>query len=374
MSPFSHGMNGDAPLRVVYLIGAGASQACVTRVKSPHGILMSHLGQALSDGLRKLVKERYAGDDSLSYLVNTVIDETTDFEHVITFLDDSPSRIHRQFAEDMRRVFEKVLEGRLARIFEETGKNPIDLYSVLLDMYNVRGFREVLKGIITTNYDEYIEEAVMQTYSRPVDFGFRVHPPPERAGCLKLLKLHGSFGWQETWPTSKGTGDATLWIPPGIQKTKRAYPFNVIWGLARELLACDILRIIGCRLSANDWDLISLLFTTRHINTRDQPYQVEVIDAPSQAEDFKTLFPYLEIQSVLEIDQIGSDFIAELAGIPGRQFDQLTDDQRRMLVDPAKIGTNWFELWLRLKAESLHADLDSISTQSGSLESFLEGA
>ena len=79
-------------------------------VGSPHGILMRHLGEPLCAKLRELVNNRFAGDASLEYLVNSVIDDTTDFEHIITFLDDAPSLRHRQFAEAMRITFEEVLQ------------------------------------------------------------------------------------------------------------------------------------------------------------------------------------------------------------------------------------------------------------------------
>jgi hypothetical protein len=67
-----------------------------------------------------------------------------------------------------------------------------------------------------------------------------------------------------------------LWIPPSIEKVKDRYPFNLLWGKAFELLLnCDVLRIVGCNLSQNDWGLISLLF-----NTQLEPggvYEIELI-------------------------------------------------------------------------------------------------
>ena len=182
-----------------------------------------------------------------------MVDETSDVQQVITFLDDDPSLRYRQFADEMRKAFEVVLREKLDRIRDETQDDPLELYKVLIDLYNIKEFPETLQGIITTNYDDYIERAIEQVNSCPVDFGIRVEPSNDEGGSLQLLKLHGSFGWQATWPISRGYyGDATLWIPPGIQKAKNAYPFNVLWGLAREMMSCDVLRVIGCRLSPND--------------------------------------------------------------------------------------------------------------------------
>ena len=79
------------------------------------------------------------------------------------------------------------------------------LYEVLLDAYNVDQFPEVLQGIITINYDEYIESAIERVCDCPVDFGIRIEPSShQQTDRPRLLKLHGSFGWQDTWPISKG--------------------------------------------------------------------------------------------------------------------------------------------------------------------------
>ena len=95
-------MTGSSCPRVVYLIGAGASHGCVKRANSQQGILMRDLGQPLNDKLHEVIDKDFSENNSLKDLVNEVINENTDFEHVITFLDDSPSRVHRDFADRMR--------------------------------------------------------------------------------------------------------------------------------------------------------------------------------------------------------------------------------------------------------------------------------
>lgn len=47
--------------RIVYLVGAGASHACVSRVGSPHGILMSDLTAPLSRKLQGLINNGFSG-------------------------------------------------------------------------------------------------------------------------------------------------------------------------------------------------------------------------------------------------------------------------------------------------------------------------
>lgn len=365
-------MNAEPlPKKVVYLIGAGASQACVESVGSSKGILMRHLGEPLSDRLQELVRTQYSGDQSIVNLVNTVVNEETDFEHIITFLDDAPSLRHRQFAEESRRAFADVLRERLFDISKETQGDEFKLYKVLLDMYNIESFLEALQGLITINYDEYLEGAIEEIGGFQIDFGIQVEPSTQQDEHLRLLKLHGSFGWRDTWPiTREQDHDSTLWIPPGIHKAKQAYPFNVIWGLAREMLSCDVLRVIGCRLGANDWDLISLLFTMRHVHAATRP-QIEVIDAPKHVEQLKKDYPYLGLLSLLEIEEIGRRFISEFTGWPPKEFSEFTSEEREHIIRSAGNSENWFELWLSAKVESLAIDLGTVSTDLGIVEEFL---
>ena len=355
-------------MRVVYLFGAGASHACVKRVGSPHGILMRDLTPILQQKLGTLVNDRFADLQSIVNLVNSV-DENTDVEHLITFLDDVPSVRHREFAQEMRKAFEDVLREKLQAIKAEYQADPIGLYEVLLDMHNIKGFPEDLHGIITINYDEYIETAIENVFDDPADFGIRVDPYVQQANTTKLLKLHGSFGWKDTWPISRGyTPDATLWIPPGINKAKQAYPFSVLWGSAREMLACDVLRVVGCRLGPNDWDLISLLFTMRHAGLNDNP-QIEIIDAPSHANKLKGDFPYLDIQSILDVEPIGAEIINGLTGIPSRRFQDFEEEEQEQILRDMW-GQNWFDLWLTQKVDHHSIEIGDISTPKGFVEAF----
>ena len=362
-----------APIRVVYLIGAGASHACAQRVGSPHSLLMKGLGPPLSEKVHQLAENTYSAYPSLIDLVNTVINEDTDFEHVISFLDGAPSLLHRQFANDLRSAFQEVLRDRLQAVSTDADGNPIDLYTALFDFYNLPDCPEVLHGILTTNYDPYIEEALIAAGHGPIDFGFHLKDTSGDTSSdgTRLLKLHGSLDWQEAWPISRESGDSTLWIPPGINKDKHAYPFNILWGLARELLACDVLRVIGCRLDRNDWDLVSLLFTSIHVHSPHQPYKVEVIDAPLQAKRLGALFPYLNVQSILDLDEIGPQLVSEWGGGPPRSFDALTEAEQDDIRKSAGESRNWFEIWLRQKVEQLSLDLESLDTPSGALDQFL---
>ena len=169
-----------------------------------------------------------------------------------------------------------------------------------------------------------------------------------------------------------------LWIPPGIKKGKERYPFNLVWGLARDVLNCDVVRVIGCRLGPSDWDLISLLFGTRHANTgRDRPYTIEVIDSPLHAESLKGWYPYLDVRSIFEIDtfDVGKNLVSDIAGGLPRRFDTLSREQQDGLLDMIRErDENWFRTWLVKMGEGLQLDLgvEATNTPKGAFRRWLE--
>ena len=246
-------------------------------------------------------------------------------------------------------------------------------------MYRVDGCPEVLGGILSLNYDEYIEEAARQVYGNNIDYGLSGTGHEASNESLLLLKLHGSFNWIDVWPieTKRKSTINSLWIPPGIQKAKDRYPFNILWGRARDLLDCDVLRVIGCRLSANDWDLISLLFSTRntHSGTTGR-YLIEFIDNPLRAFEVQDQYPYLEVQSIFELEdqKIGDYFVSELLGGAPRSYYDLGDEELEFMRARSYKGINWFRLWMKQKAEAFQRDLSitSTGTRSGQFQRLLE--
>ena len=366
--------------KVTYLIGAGGSHACIKALGSTRGLLMKDLGPPLAEQVRELVlsNEEF---NSLLGVVNEVVTATADIEHLITFFDESPASSHRRFAEELRRIFEAVLKSELMTIESELGSDRANLYAALLDMYNVEGFDETLSGILTLNYDDYIESAVDQIYGSIHDV--EVGPGGRLGGesGWRLLKLHGSFGWADAWPIGgrEIASDVNpLWIPPGIRKGKERYPFNLLWGLARDVLNCDVVRVIGCRLGSSDWDLISLLFGTRHANgDRDRPYTIEIIDSPWQAEWLKREYPYLDVHSIFEIEtlDVGQNMVSDVAGGLPRRFDALTRDEQAALVEQSRESEeNWFKKWLEKMGEGLHFELgaEATKTPKGAMQRWLE--
>jgi hypothetical protein len=100
------------------------------------------------------------------------------------------------------------------------------------------------------------------------------------------------------------------------------YPFNLLWGRAYELLDCDILRVIGCKLSQNDWGLISLLFNTQL--EAGNAYQIELICSHESGEKIRERNGFLRNVKILG------------------ELENCQD-----LIDPEPL--NVFESWLRSK-------------------------
>jgi hypothetical protein len=365
---------GDSK-RVVYLFGAGASQGCVQHHGSDLGILTTHLADDLGNEVRKLVKKRYPKDRSLSDLVNNVI-SGADIEQVITFLEESGSWTHRDLAKELRDRFRKVLNRRLEKIRSELRAFPTDLYAAVIDMHNVPGSDERLAGVLTLNYDSLLERAIRDTLGQRLDYGVRMPLTKGRTADsgVKVLKLHGSFDWRETIPITVTNPNERhpVWIPPGIQKAKGSYPFTLLWGQARELLACDVLRVVGCRLTSNDWDLISMLFITQHSPSRRAPYDIEIIDFPSGVAELRDRFPFLQVKAMPELEVIGDAIVAETIGGAPRPYSGLSDIEMKRVVDGMAKISNPFQYWLKHKAEEMFQRLKSIETPKRALVQLLE--
>ena len=97
----------DKKKRVVYLIGAGGTHGSVNAANGSTGLLMHHLTTSLAQEARALVtsRKKYL---PLAHVVNEILEDGSDFEHIITFFEESSSAIHRDLADDLRRIFEKI--------------------------------------------------------------------------------------------------------------------------------------------------------------------------------------------------------------------------------------------------------------------------
>jgi hypothetical protein len=363
-----------SPVRVAYLLGAGATQAAVAYAGSSQSLVMPGLIQRLRERMREVYVEHFSSHPGMRRLVNEVVSDNTDFEHLLTFLEDAPSGQYKEFAGLLKDAFSTVLRSALDKARSEAGDEYSYLYAALVDMHHVSGAQESLAGFLTLNYDSFLEHAIEERLGFDVDYGVHIRDTEHRQDAIPVLKLHGSFSWRHTWPIEVGDEvDAGIWIPPGIRKAKGDYPFNAIWGAAREILDCEILRIVGCNLGPNDWDLVSLLFTTMHGRESAPPYEVEVIASPATAVRIATALPYLSPRSLLEIDEIGPQLVAEVLDGEPVPFQALDGPEQVRAVKSAteKISSP-FERWLRLKGELMVRDLPELKTEKKIFKDFIE--
>ncbi len=368
--------DGDGSCRVVYLLGAGATQGCISHSGSQQNLIMSALSQPISQALRHRVNEKYQNHSGIHRLVNEALvsEQYLDIEQLITFLEDTPATEYREFANDLRDVFSCVLKARLKKVESELASSRSGLYAALVDMHEVAGNEERLQGFLTLNYDVLLERAIVKELGREVDYGIGPGRVDGRGREITVLKMHGSFGWSRNWPIEPELQHgAGVWIAPGIKKPKNDYPFNIIWGRARELLDCDLLRIIGCNLGPNDWDLVSLLFSTRHTHSSALPYEIEVISGLDTVNRIRKQFPYLEVRWLPELPRIGDQIVGEVLGSKPRRFDRLSEELQSQANHKAqKSITNPFLYWLTLMGEDLLTEVGDLSTESGVFRDFAD--
>lgn len=368
--------SGEPRPRVVYLLGAGATQGCISHLGSRHSLVMNGLADAISEQLRLKTLDKYADDPGITRLVNEVMmsEGGLDFEQVITFLEDSPTLAYREFASDLREVFSLVLRDRLGAVEKELGESHSRLYAALVDMYDIRDIQESLGGFLTLNYDVLLEHAIAHHLELSVDYGVALSEPQPIGPSVRVLKMHGSFGWSQGWPIRAELRHSTgVWIPPGIRKPKNDYPFNVIWGLARELLECDVLRIIGCNLGPNDWDLVSLLFSTRYAHATALPYNIEVISGFETVERIRGLFPYLGVRWLPDLPSVGPQIVGELLGSAPQPFAALSEDRQGEVIARARDTIhNPFAYWLTQMGELMTTELGDLTTKSRIFQQFVD--
>lgn len=281
--------------KVVYLFGAGATQA-VLKSNSP-------LDGLLTKDIQEKIKKKYTSRGLNGRIWNELI-SVSDIEHLISVLE---TQHKNQASEKIRKYYrESIIE-----IAEPISKNPPkkNLYSVLIDYYNINNLDEELLCFITLNYEDILERTIKSLFNREIDYSLHSNGNKPQSDAIKVLKLHGSFNWQNTRPvsiknmTTKNSLNS-LWIPPGVEKRKDNYPFNILWGQATEyLMQCDILRVVGCSLSRNDWGLIPILYTIQKFNDSKKNTEIEIIDYPSTAQNIIENYKYMKFISITDIPE-----------------------------------------------------------------------
>ena len=227
------------------------------------------------------------------------------------------------------------------------------------------GRRETLCGIKSLNYEDMIERAAQSINGR-VNYLLNFskikikHFKIRKSGTI-ILKLHGSFNWRNEFPLSVEDNikeeEDILWIPPGVEKHNEMYPFNVIWGKARELLNCGTLRIVGCSLSRNEWHLVSMLYGTQKLNRTKKEYNIEIISSPKAGDAIREGYPHLGIKRIYEINEVRDLVIGDL----------FSSSTKPPVIEDKTIieylnNKNYFGIWLRAKGEGLISKGISLNT------------
>jgi hypothetical protein len=361
--------------RIVYLLGTGATQAEASLVDDRIRLGMVYMKDGI---LRKIVERKI---HELEDVKNELTGEYTDVEQLITLYESSNSGKHKKIAKLLRELFrEEILEQveRLDRSqYAVKGRFTPRLCSALIDMHEVEGLGETMSGIMTLNYEDMIERAA-QSVKRGVNYSLNFPEAPKsrikvRENGVLVLKLHGSFNWRNEFPLSVEDiverEEDVLWIPPGVEKHTEVYPFNIIWGKARELLDCETLRIVGCSLSRNEWHLVSMLYGTQKLNRMKREYDIEIISPPKTGNEIKEEYPHLRIKRIYEIKEVRDFVFKSLYKLDPASETKIDD---KTVIEYLE-NKNIFEIWLKAKGDDLVYSHISLETPKNIFSDFMRG-
>jgi len=343
--------SGHSSKKIVYLLGAGATQAEVSLKDDTIRILMRDIRDGI---LKKIDRDNIV---ELKEVKNELANEFTDVEHLITLYESTGMPEHEVIAKKLKELFWKEIQERIKKLGD---KYQPKLLTALIDIHEILGLNEKLAGLITLNYEDLLEKAV-QTVKESIDYSIKINNAhsyiklgPSAIQTPPVLKLHGSFNWKNEFPITlideyKITKpEDVLWIPPGVEKKREKYPFNILWGRAREILDCDVLRVIGCSLSRNDWQLVSLLYTTQQLASHKKEYAIELIDYVDVSKEIRENYSYLSFRIISDIKEVRNFLIKSFSTEYGE--DKLSIAIEELLNNPK---TNIFDTWLRAKGEDL---------------------
>lgn len=337
--------------KVIYLFGAGATQAVIKDI-DPEKSLMTW-------DIQNFIENNYSRYGIEDRIWNELITAGRDIEHLISVLE---SQYNYSTVEKLRGYYSKALV-ELAK--EVAISNPITLYTVLSDLHlNIQDFNEELICFITLNYEDILERSIKKHLKCQIDYGIETATPITNGKKISVIKLHGSFNWTNSHPiqvksmvTLINKKGKILWIPPGVEKRKDNYPFNLLWGRAKELLMnCDVLRIVGCSLSHNDWGLIPILYTVQKFT--DKAIDIEIIDYVPTGEKIRDNYNYLNVKIITELDELRSSYLRKF---PDAADEGITKEMERKFRDQK---SNPFKEWLDAKIEDLFENNIKISQTS----------
>jgi hypothetical protein len=325
--------------KVVYLFGAGATQAAIKSIDPARSLMTADI--------QRLIEQKYSGKRNGfdSRIWNELITPENDIEHLISVLE---SQHNYSYSYKLRKLYRDALV-KLAKAYSKSLQ--VNLYTVLFDLHRYVKFDEQLLCFMTLNYEDLLEQSLRKHFGYAVDYVIK--STNKKTGSKEtacILKLHGSFNWINTRPVQTRSMTAilpgdTLWIPPGVDKHRENYPFNTLWGKASEyLMECDVVRIVGCSLSRNDWGLIPILYTAQRFADRSSQLEIEIIDFLQTGKAIKDNYSYLNVKDITEIKEVTYFY--------KQQFSGSSDEELKKEMESEFSGKdkmNPFRAWLDAK-------------------------
>jgi hypothetical protein len=304
------------PQKIVYLFGAGATHSELVNLQTdPDDPIFQK-----KNGLRmSQVSERVISKAQLNprYLRNiemvSAAKGSLNIELLISLIENSriPDSTYKTL------FLKRLVKEDITRVLTETKLKKFYLHKALLELHNNIKEKEELTGLISLNYDNVLDEAYKAIYQDRPNYYFSSTENKK----LPLLKLHGSFAWKNI--KIRGKTRSIDIIPLGVNKNYLHLPYNLIWGRALEILMeCNILRIIGCKMSQNDTHLIDLLFKAQL--EKGEPFEIQIISSDNTGQSIKDNYGFFP------------------------NIKKLTEIEPPLIPDRANTG-NAFKVWLKYK-------------------------
>lgn len=356
-----------APKKVIYLFGSGATHAVINSIDPTKQLLTPDIRQKIREKESEILNKKIETE-----IWNELMDPTVDIEHLISVLE---TNYHYSSAQKIKEYYHDAIIS-LSKDFI-LNVNHIDhtpnLYTILFDLHSVSDLEEKVISVFTLNYEDLLERSLKEQLNINTNYLVGGIANRKRKKEIPIIKLHGSFNWKNTRPVSFGDTNnidsaEALWIPPGVDKKKENYPFNILWGKAFEfLMDCDILRVIGCSLNRNDWGLIPLIYTAMRLSKKESQFDIEIIDFIDVGESVKKSYPYLNLKTILEVKEFNDYLIDYYLLKADSMIPQYVEDD---LSSNASKKVNIFEWWLKAKRFELQHAGKNFKTRKQFLSNF----
>lgn len=280
------GDNGELMVtdKVVYLLGAGATEGEIVRQGMEGGTLLSNLGNEIYT-----LSEKENGKYWALIQEFALPTRDQDIELIISLLESDAK--FNDIAIDIKRLYRKCLLKKITKKVDSV------ITCSLLYLHKEYGKfmgdnGEELLGVLTTNNDSLIERAwTNKNVFGGLNLGYPFESEDHKMSSEipPLLKLHGSFNWKiednkltisDSLENVDG-GDFTGWVPPSVFKKPEDRPvFKEIWAQAKELLVkSDVLRVVGSSMRTEDLQLLSLVFSSQleALRARKKTFEIPLI-------------------------------------------------------------------------------------------------